>query len=98
GGRISRLRCKRSYPASPVRLMTSTSKQTAVSHHIANSEAGWAPRLVQEARVSELEAVLARQSPGSDSVDLEVERAALLAALNRRGEAQQAFIDILRRA
>jgi hypothetical protein len=33
----------------------------------------------------------------SAEVDLEVERAALLGDLNRRGEAQQAFIDILLR-
>jgi glutathione synthase/RimK-type ligase-like ATP-grasp enzyme len=78
--------------------MTSTSKQTAASCILRNSRDGWAPRLAQEARLTELEAALVRQSGGSDSVDLEVERAALLGALNRRGEAQQAFIDILRRA
>jgi glutathione synthase/RimK-type ligase-like ATP-grasp enzyme len=75
-----------------------TSRKTAVSRTIATSKGGWAPRLGQEARLTELEALLARQSPGSDTIDLEVERAALLGALNRRGEAQQAFIDILRRA
>src|SRR6266404_5310825 len=75
-----------------------TSQPTAASRDIATSEAGWAPRLAQEARVAELEALLARQSHGGDSVEFEVERAALLGALNRRGEAQQAFVDILRRA
>jgi tetratricopeptide (TPR) repeat protein/glutathione synthase/RimK-type ligase-like ATP-grasp enzyme len=75
-----------------------TSKPTAASRNIGNSEAGWAPRLAQEARLSELDALLARQSHGVASVDLEVERAALLGALNRRGEAQQAFIELLRRA
>ena len=58
--------------------------------------AGWAPRLAQEARLAELEALLAR--PGSDSLTLETERAALIGALNRHLEAQQAFVAILRRA
>jgi tetratricopeptide (TPR) repeat protein len=75
-----------------------TSQPTAVSRDIATSEAGWGPRLAQEARVTELEALLARQPHDGDSVDIEVERAAFLGALDRRGEAQQAFVDILRRA
>jgi glutathione synthase/RimK-type ligase-like ATP-grasp enzyme len=75
-----------------------TSKPTTASRDIRNSEAGWAPRLAQEARLSELGALLARQSHGVDSVGLEVERAALLGALDRRGEAQQAFIELLRQA
>jgi glutathione synthase/RimK-type ligase-like ATP-grasp enzyme len=75
-----------------------TPKQTASSRHATNSEAGWAPRLAQEARLAELEAALARQAAGSDRVDTEVEHAALLAALNRREESRQAFIAILRRA
>src|SRR5579871_1049368 len=58
--------------------------------------AGWAPRLAQEARLAELDAQLAR--PGTCSIALETERAALLGALNRHQEAQQAFVAILRRA
>jgi len=57
---------------------------------------GWAPRLAQEARLGELDAQLAR--PGTGSSALETERAALLGALNRHQEAQQAFVAILRRA
>jgi tetratricopeptide (TPR) repeat protein len=75
-----------------------TSKQTALSRDITTSETGWAPRLAQEARLTELEARLARQPHGDDTVDIEVERAALLGALNRREQAQQAFIELLRRA
>src|SRR5438445_3074273 len=74
----------------------------AVSRTIATSEGGFPPRLAQEARVTELEALLARQPQGDDKVgdmvELEVERAALLGALNWREQAQAAFIDILRRA
>jgi Flp pilus assembly protein TadD/glutathione synthase/RimK-type ligase-like ATP-grasp enzyme len=79
-----------------VRLMTS--KETAVAREITTREAGWAPRLVQQARLTELEALLARRSAGDATVDIEVERAALLGALDRRGEAQEAFIELLRRA
>jgi len=75
-----------------------TSKRSAASRNITTSETGWAPRLAQQARVTELEALLARRPDRGDTVDLEVERAALLGALNRQAEAQQAFIDILRRA
>jgi glutathione synthase/RimK-type ligase-like ATP-grasp enzyme len=78
-----------------VHLMTSP--PTAISHNVATGAGGWAPRLAQEARVVELEALLAEPSCG-DTVDIEVERAALLGALGRHGEAQQAFIDTLRRA
>jgi len=42
--------------------------------------------------------MLARQHTGDGAIDAEIERAVLLAALNRRQDAQQAFIDILRRA
>jgi glutathione synthase/RimK-type ligase-like ATP-grasp enzyme len=57
----------------------------------------WAPRLAQEARLAELEMQLA--SPGDDEARLktEIERAALLGALDRGQDAQAAFIDILRR-
>ena len=58
--------------------------------------AGWAPRLQQEARLAELETAIARGGEGG--ITLEVERAALLGALNRREEALAAFIAILRKA
>ena len=57
---------------------------------------GWAPRLAQERRLKELDAQLARQA--GDTISLEIERAALLGALNRHQDAQQAFVGILRRA
>src|SRR5437868_12180913 len=71
-----------------------TSKQAAASRRATHSEPGWAPRLAQEARL----AALAQQAEGSNRVDSEVERAALLAALNRGEESRRAFIAILRRA
>src|SRR5258708_422020 len=57
---------------------------------------GWAPRLAQEARLGELDAQIAQC--GTNSIALETERAALLGALNRHQEAQQALVAILRRA
>src|SRR5579871_4431447 len=56
---------------------------------------GWAPRHAQEARLAGLDALLAR--PSGDSIAVEIERAVLLAALNRHQDAQAAFISILRR-
>jgi len=53
-------------------------------------QGGWAPRLAQEARLAELDALLSRRT-GTDDVNLEVERAVLLGALNRYQDAQQAF-------
>jgi tetratricopeptide (TPR) repeat protein len=59
--------------------------------------AGWAPRLAQEARLRQLESLLVHRRNDSDAVDTEIERAVLLGALDRRQEAQAAFIDILQR-
>jgi Flp pilus assembly protein TadD/glutathione synthase/RimK-type ligase-like ATP-grasp enzyme len=59
-------------------------------------EPGWAPHLAQQARLAQLDARLALAP--EDPIPLEVERAALLGALNRRPEAQQAFVNILQRA
>ena len=56
---------------------------------------GWAPRLAQELRLRQLEDLLARGA--GEMVETEIERAALLGALDRRQDAQQAFIDILHR-
>jgi glutathione synthase/RimK-type ligase-like ATP-grasp enzyme len=59
---------------------------------------GWAPRLTQEQRLRQLDQLLVHRPAASDAVAAEVERAVLLGALDRRQEAQQAFIDILQRA
>ena len=64
------------------------------------ADRSWAPRLAQEARLRQLDELLARRhAPAdADAVNTEIERAALLGALNRLQEAQFAFVDILRRA
>ncbi|SHL43662.1 Tetratricopeptide repeat-containing protein [Bradyrhizobium lablabi] len=64
---------------------------------IVSSDRDWAPRLAQESRLRQLEELLARRSAGN-AIDAEIERAVLLGALNRRQDAQHAFVDILRRA
>ncbi|HET7885268.1 MAG TPA: tetratricopeptide repeat protein [Bradyrhizobium sp.] len=61
------------------------------------SRRAWAPRLAQEAQLAALERQLASSDEGERRIQAEIERAALLAALDRRAEAQAAFIDILRR-
>ena len=76
---------------------------TALSREAASANQGWAPRLAQESRLRQLEDRLTRQpiADGAmdlEAIDLEIERAVLLAALNRQLDAQQAFVDILRRA
>jgi hypothetical protein len=64
---------------------------------IASSERDWAPRLAQESRLRQIENLLAGRRIENGNIDIEIERAVLLGALNRRQDAQQAFIDILRR-
>ena len=59
---------------------------------------GWAPRLAQESRLRQLEDLLALPRSGDEALETEIERAALLGALDRRQDAQAAFIGILRRA
>ena len=59
---------------------------------------GWAPRLRQEQRLRDLEELLARAPERIAADSLAVERAALLAALDRRDEAREAFVAILRRS
>jgi glutathione synthase/RimK-type ligase-like ATP-grasp enzyme len=59
--------------------------------------ANWAPRLAQEARLAELEAQLALPGDAEARLKTEIERAALLGALDRKLDAQAAFIDLLRR-
>ena len=58
----------------------------------------WAPRSKQEARLRELEAGIASALEADEAIALEVERAALLGALNRREEAFAAFIATLQKA
>jgi glutathione synthase/RimK-type ligase-like ATP-grasp enzyme len=58
----------------------------------------WTPRLKQEARLRQLDDLLLRQPDGNDAIAGEIERAALLGELNRRDEAQDAFIAILLKA
>ncbi len=53
---------------------------------------GWPPRATQQQRLIQLEALLVDQP---DAIDVKIERAALLGSLDRRVEAQQAFIEIL---
>ncbi|MGH9807709.1 MAG: tetratricopeptide repeat protein, partial [Terriglobia bacterium] len=55
----------------------------------------WAPRAAQEARLLQLEHMLANKGA---SIDIEIERAVLLNALDRFDECQQAFVDILLRS
>jgi hypothetical protein len=55
----------------------------------------WAPRRLQEERLQRLNDGLADHSTAS--LDLAIERAVLLGALDRRPEAQQAFIQILQK-
>ncbi|MGO8908122.1 MAG: tetratricopeptide repeat protein [Bradyrhizobium sp.] len=70
---------------------------TALKQNVPPSS-GWAPRLAQESRLRQLEDLLAVPRSGDEALQAEIERAALLGALDRRQEAQLAFIDILRRA
>jgi glutathione synthase/RimK-type ligase-like ATP-grasp enzyme len=70
---------------------------TAVRENVSAAPA-WRPRLAQEARLSELDALMAQRDDGEARLALEIERAALLGALDRRAEAQSAFIAILQRA
>jgi glutathione synthase/RimK-type ligase-like ATP-grasp enzyme len=77
--------------------VTGLKPKAAASPDISDKHA-WAPRLAQEARLRQLEQLLAHRSAAGDAVATEVERAVLLGALDRRPEAQQAFIDILQRS
>ncbi len=78
--------------------MTGPKQNAATFSNVADGLGGWAPRLAQEFRLRALEDALGRRPVESDAIAIEVERAVLLGALDRRAEAQQAFIDILRRA
>jgi len=58
---------------------------------------GWAPRQAQEQRLRQLDELLAHH-PAGDAIETEIERAVLLGAVDRQQDAQQTFVDILRRA
>ncbi len=58
----------------------------------------WGPRQAQEARLQQLDDLIARKPAEANSIEVEIERAVLLGALNRRQEAQQAFITVLQGA
>jgi len=58
------------------------------------SNSNWAPRAAQEERLRHLER---ERASGRATTELQIERAALLNALDRRGDAQQAFVEILLR-
>ncbi len=60
-----------------------------------SGEGNWPPRLAQEARLRELEDLLASEPA---AIEPGVERAALLNALGRAQDAQQAYLDVLARA
>jgi tetratricopeptide (TPR) repeat protein len=83
---------------SPAGIVTRLKQKAAALPDVADGPGGWAPRLAQESRLRALEDVLAHRPAGGDAIAAEIERAVLLGALDRRAEAQQAFIDILRRA
>src|SRR5580692_12061013 len=85
-------------PSEPADIVTGLKQNAAVLPDLTDSHRGWAPRLAQESRLRQLEDVLARQPMEADAIGTEIERAVLLGALDRRQDAQRAFIDILRRA
>jgi tetratricopeptide (TPR) repeat protein len=79
-------------------IVTGLKQNAASLLETAGSDRGWAPRVAQESRLRQLDELLARQPAAADAIGIQIERAALLGALNRQQEAQQAFIDILRKA
>lgn len=80
------------------RTVTGLKQNAALSPDVPGTDRRWAPRLAQESRLQQLEELLARHPVEGNAIAAEIERAALLGALDRRPDAQQAFIDILRRA
>jgi tetratricopeptide (TPR) repeat protein/glutathione synthase/RimK-type ligase-like ATP-grasp enzyme len=85
-------------PLASDHVVTGLKQNAAVSPGASAGHRGWAPRLAQESRLNQLEDLLARQPTQAATIAAEIERAVLLGALDRRQDAQQAFIDILRRA
>ena len=79
-------------------IVTGLKQSAVVLPDSAAGDRGWAPRLAQQSRLGQLEDLLARQPIGADAIGIEIEHAVLLGALDRRQDAQKAFIDILRKA
>jgi tetratricopeptide (TPR) repeat protein len=71
----------------------STSASTVIAEH----RDGWAPRLAQLARLEQLEARLEQDTGDETAITAAIERAVLLAAIDRREDAKLAFIAILQR-
>lgn len=80
------------------RIVNGLKQNLAPPPGIPGADRGWAPRLAQEARLRQLDDELARHAAEGTAIDVEIERAVLLGALNRHQDAQHAFVDILRRA
>jgi glutathione synthase/RimK-type ligase-like ATP-grasp enzyme len=78
--------------------VTRPKRNTAVGRGAGDDGRRWAPRRAQEARLRQLDDLVAREPASACPIEIEIERAVLLGALNRRQEAQQAFVTILRRA
>jgi hypothetical protein len=81
----------------PALIVTGLKQNAPLVPNIVTGDHDWAPRLAQESRLRQLENLLADRNL-DHPIDTEIERAVLLGALNRREDAQQAFVDILRRA
>ena len=80
----------------PALIVTGLKRNPALVPDIVSSNRDWAPRRAQESKLRELDNLLAGRSL-ENPIDTEIERAVLLGALNRREDAQQAFVDVLRR-
>jgi glutathione synthase/RimK-type ligase-like ATP-grasp enzyme len=65
---------------------------------IVEREEGWAPRLARLARLEQLDVLLKQEVDSETAITAGIERAVLLAALDRREEAKLAFIAILQRS
>ena len=77
-------------------IVTGLEQNVAPGCELPSNDHGWAPRLAQESRLRQLDALLTRPALAADAIETEIERAVLLGALNRQQDAQLAFVDILR--
>jgi Flp pilus assembly protein TadD/glutathione synthase/RimK-type ligase-like ATP-grasp enzyme len=86
-------------PGNPAESLVAEPTATDVSPRPAPAgETCWAPRLAQETRLARLDDLLAGRPVEGAAIDLAVERAALLGALDRIDDARMAFVEILRSA
>jgi len=79
-------------------IVTGLEQNVAPGRDIPSNDHGWAPRLAQESRLRQLDELLARPAGTADAIENRNRTRVLLGALNRQQDAQQAFVDILRRA